>query len=140
MHYTFKPMYYIYLFFTKRITDLLIIINSSTKNTQSNKNYKKIFGPPSGDYEHWNEPKTRRRPRLSITGAGRSLSKYSLLVDRQKIVVLRPQRTNAAEQQPKPVMRIVHQKSQTYNHTYEHQDGPDARRSAIYKTRALHWY
>jgi hypothetical protein len=28
-----------------------MIINSGTKNNRGNRNYKKIFGPPSGDYE-----------------------------------------------------------------------------------------
>jgi hypothetical protein len=61
------------IFFAKRTTDLLIIINNSTKNTKSNKIYKKVFGPPTGDYKHWSEAKARRRPRPSITGAGQSL-------------------------------------------------------------------
>jgi hypothetical protein len=28
-----------------------MIINSGTKNNRGNRNYKKIFRPPSGDYE-----------------------------------------------------------------------------------------
>jgi chorismate synthase len=62
------------VFFSKRTTDLLIIINNIIKNTKSNKNYKKVFRPPGGDYTHLSKPKVRRRPRPSITGARQSLS------------------------------------------------------------------
>jgi hypothetical protein len=53
-------MYLLFIF--KKSTDPFVILDGSTQNSKSNKNYKHAIGPPSDDHMHLNVPKAHRGP------------------------------------------------------------------------------
>jgi hypothetical protein len=58
-----------------RTFDQLIITKNSKKSTKGNRRHNQVFGPPTEDYEHWNELKARHHSRPSVAVAGQNLMK-----------------------------------------------------------------